>query len=167
MVQTPEGAVNESERREAQEAAHNEMLAGRAPWRTEPHDFQGRLDRWCELCNLPDRNPIHKRRTDAEPLTPEEERVLRLSLEGEDDLESRAWARLFATLDAARAERDALARWKERHETAGAWHTRDECDAIKAERDGLRATRRTLFEAQETLRDSTVVVKSAERTPRP
>ena len=24
-----------------------------------PHDFKGRPDRWCEVCNLPDRNPIH------------------------------------------------------------------------------------------------------------
>ena len=23
------------------------------------HEFQGRLDRWCEVCNLPDRHPIH------------------------------------------------------------------------------------------------------------
>lgn len=25
-----------------------------------PHEFKGRLDRWCELCNKPDRDPIHK-----------------------------------------------------------------------------------------------------------
>lgn len=24
------------------------------------HQFQGRLDRWCEICNLPDRHPIHR-----------------------------------------------------------------------------------------------------------
>ncbi len=24
------------------------------------HQFQGRLDRWCEICALPDRHPIHR-----------------------------------------------------------------------------------------------------------
>lgn len=24
-----------------------------------PHKFVGRLDRWCEVCNRPDRDPIH------------------------------------------------------------------------------------------------------------
>lgn len=24
-----------------------------------PHEFTGRTDRWCDRCNLPDRNPIH------------------------------------------------------------------------------------------------------------
>jgi len=25
-----------------------------------PHEFVGRLDRWCEVCDRPDRHPIHK-----------------------------------------------------------------------------------------------------------
>ncbi len=25
-----------------------------------PHEFVGRLDRWCEVCNRPDRHSIHK-----------------------------------------------------------------------------------------------------------
>lgn len=25
-----------------------------------PHEFVGRLDRWCEVCGLPDRHPIHR-----------------------------------------------------------------------------------------------------------
>lgn len=25
----------------------------------QPHAFVGRGDRWCEVCNWPDRNPIH------------------------------------------------------------------------------------------------------------
>lgn len=30
-----------------------------SPPETEPHPFVGRLDRWCEVCDRPDRNPIH------------------------------------------------------------------------------------------------------------
>ena len=26
---------------------------------TKPHAFVGRADRWCEICNMPDRDPIH------------------------------------------------------------------------------------------------------------
>jgi len=26
----------------------------------QPHEFVGRLDRWCEVCHRPDRDPIHK-----------------------------------------------------------------------------------------------------------
>jgi hypothetical protein len=25
----------------------------------KPHEFKGRPDRWCDLCNRPDRHPIH------------------------------------------------------------------------------------------------------------
>jgi len=32
-----------------------------APNRHDPHEFVGRADRWCELCNCPDRHPIHRR----------------------------------------------------------------------------------------------------------
>ena len=28
-----------------------------AAW--QPHDFAGRADRWCEICNRPDRHPAH------------------------------------------------------------------------------------------------------------
>lgn len=28
-------------------------------WQNKAHEFQGRLDRDCELCNLPDRDSIH------------------------------------------------------------------------------------------------------------
>jgi hypothetical protein len=30
------------------------------PAPTAKHEFVGPADRWCEVCNLPDRNPIHK-----------------------------------------------------------------------------------------------------------
>jgi hypothetical protein len=31
---------------------------------TGQHTFVGRTDRWCEVCNLPDRHPIHKMEID-------------------------------------------------------------------------------------------------------
>jgi hypothetical protein len=30
-----------------------------SPVAQTPHQFVGRLDRWCEVCNRPDRHPIH------------------------------------------------------------------------------------------------------------
>ena len=39
------------------------------------HEFVGRSDRWCEICNLPDRNPIHKVKT-AQQIIPEPISVL-------------------------------------------------------------------------------------------
>lgn len=34
-----------------------------------PHPFRGRLDRWCELCNRPDRHPTHQRTPDRDTAT--------------------------------------------------------------------------------------------------
>ena len=31
------------------------------------HQFQGRLDRWCEICALPDRHPIHQQKGERLP----------------------------------------------------------------------------------------------------
>ena len=39
--------------------------------KTEPHQFQGSSDRWCEICNQPDRAAIHKIQPEEKPsLTP-------------------------------------------------------------------------------------------------
>ncbi len=35
-------------------------LVSSADQREVPHEFTGRLDRWCTSCNLPDRNSIHR-----------------------------------------------------------------------------------------------------------
>jgi hypothetical protein len=35
-----------------------EMLSTRP--NVVPHEFQGRQDRWCEVCDLPDRHEVHK-----------------------------------------------------------------------------------------------------------
>jgi hypothetical protein len=41
------------------------IAAAQADAPTEPHEFVGRLDRRCEVCNRPDRHPIHAAQRDA------------------------------------------------------------------------------------------------------
>lgn len=43
-----------------------------------PHQFVGRLDRWCEICNRPDRDPIHKYIYEQEDREADLEKVQRL-----------------------------------------------------------------------------------------
>lgn len=50
-----------------------------------PHAFVGRLDRWCEICNRPDRDPVHSQATPPDVLRPNEkerkQRVVRVAPE--------------------------------------------------------------------------------------
>jgi hypothetical protein len=41
-------------------AAEVRKLKAKAEPESSPHSFAGRLDRDCEICGLPDRDPIHK-----------------------------------------------------------------------------------------------------------
>lgn len=51
------------------------MAADRLPDPAEPHEFVGRLDRWCEVCSKPDLNAIHIVRPVSAAVSPAEPRA--------------------------------------------------------------------------------------------
>jgi hypothetical protein len=72
-----------------------------------PHQFVGRADRWCEVCDLPDRHPVHK--TAAVRPTPEQVDAA-LAWEQSNPRFENQWPQAVAVLAAEvvalRAERD-------------------------------------------------------------
>jgi hypothetical protein len=52
--------VREENVRGFQNVERYEPMAEESDAGTAPHRFEGSTDRWCTVCNLPDRHPIHK-----------------------------------------------------------------------------------------------------------
>jgi hypothetical protein len=95
----------------------------------QPHSFVGPFNRWCEVCNLPDRNPIHKtdtqRQMSNEKLTGEQiaaawrewieseegrrcmDRVILKTPEHDEYLHNRLWCAYMAGFAAATAALEA------------------------------------------------------------
>ena len=79
-----------------------------AAWSGTPHAFVGSRDRWCEVCNWPDRHPIHK----VEPVTAPELRPATASAPAQPGADSRKSQQTVLAATAAQIWASVLAWWQ-------------------------------------------------------
>lgn len=77
-------------------------------WSDTPHAFVGSRDRWCEVCNWPDRHPIHK----LEPVTAPELRPVTASAPAQPGADSRKSQQTVLAATLAQIWASVLAWWQ-------------------------------------------------------